>query len=61
MSYIDNRVSIKLIDNLPSKNLLPPHIVPAFDVGIEEIVENLFLPNKAEILDTLKFANFHLK
>lgn len=57
-NIIDNRTTMKLIDNLPVKNLMPPHVVPAFDVGIEEVVEKSLPPQQSGDIGYTKLREF---
>ena len=60
MSY-DNRTTIKLIDNIPAKNLMPPHVVPAYDVGIEDVVVKSLPPQQSGDIGYTKIREFSFK
>lgn len=55
---MDNRSSIKLIDNVLPKNLNPPHVVPAFDIGIEEVHERVLPPQQSGDIGYTKLREF---
>ena len=58
---MDNRVTLKLIDHLPVKNFNPPHVVPAWDVGIDDVVEKALPPQQSGNIGYTNIREFLLK
>lgn len=57
-NIIDNRTTIQLIDNVPSKALMPPHVVPSYSVGIDEVVQKALPPQQSGDIGYTKIREF---